>query len=168
MDYAKGKVKKYSREYTRTLKNGEKKKYKTEQVQITIPKQENIFKDDEEVLILHNNSLDDINSSDEMFAALEFQTYLLKQEIIDLNEKIMDKNNEISNLNEEIELLNKKLDKKEVKIDNNSEFIELQKAYIDQLNNYNSLKEKLVMMKSNEVYYKNMINKLKNFILYED
>ena len=36
MKFGKGTVKKYSREYTRTLKSGEKRKYKTEQIQITI------------------------------------------------------------------------------------------------------------------------------------
>ena len=50
MEFSNGTVKKYSREYTRTLKNGKKKKYKTEQVQVTVPKAENIFKDAEEVM----------------------------------------------------------------------------------------------------------------------
>ena len=36
MKTGKGVVKKYSREYNRTLKNGEKKKYTTKQIQITI------------------------------------------------------------------------------------------------------------------------------------
>lgn len=34
MKTGKGVVKKYSREYNRTLKNGEKKKYTTKQIQI--------------------------------------------------------------------------------------------------------------------------------------
>lgn len=38
MKIGKGIVKKYSREYHRTLKNGERKKYTTEQIQITVPK----------------------------------------------------------------------------------------------------------------------------------
>ena len=37
MKFGNGIVKKYSREYNRTLKNGEKKKYTTEQIQITVP-----------------------------------------------------------------------------------------------------------------------------------
>ena len=40
MKVGKGIVKKYSREYHRTLKNGERKKYTTEQIQITVPKNE--------------------------------------------------------------------------------------------------------------------------------
>ena len=51
MRHVKGIVKKYSREYTRTLKDGKRKTYKTEQIQITIPKQDNIFEDKEDVLI---------------------------------------------------------------------------------------------------------------------
>ena len=43
MKVGKGIVKKYSREYHRTLKNGERKKYTTEQIQITVPKQEDIY-----------------------------------------------------------------------------------------------------------------------------
>ena len=52
MNPRKGIVKKYSREYNRTLKNGEKKKYKTEQIQITVPKNEDIYTNKEEVLII--------------------------------------------------------------------------------------------------------------------
>ena len=36
MKFGKGIVKKYSREYNRTLKNGERKKYTTQQIQITV------------------------------------------------------------------------------------------------------------------------------------
>ena len=48
MKTGKGVVKKYSREYNRTLKNGEKKKYTTKQIQITIPKHDDIYEDKEE------------------------------------------------------------------------------------------------------------------------
>lgn len=40
MKTGKGVVKKYSREYNRTLKNGEKKNTTTKQIQITISKQD--------------------------------------------------------------------------------------------------------------------------------
>ena len=43
MDFVKGIVKKYYRSYNRTLKDGTKKTYKTEQVQITVSKSDNIF-----------------------------------------------------------------------------------------------------------------------------
>ncbi len=174
MDYATGKVKKYSREYSRTLKDGTKKKYKTEQVQITIPKQENIFEDEEEVLILHNNSLEDIDSNNEIFAALEFQNYLLKEDLADSNQKIEDKNIEISELNEKIKLLEIELENSSLKKDINNaeakinnEFLELQKAYVKQLNKVEFLQSELENKKAKELYYKSMIRKLRNFILHE-
>ena len=174
MDYATGKVKKYSREYSRTLKDGTKKKYKTEQVQITIPKQENIFEDEEEVLILPNDSLEDIDSNNEIFAALEFQNFLLKEDIAISNQNIEDKDNEIDELNEKIKLLEIELENSSLKkdIDNaeakiNNEFLELQKAYVKQLNKVELLQSELESMKAKELYYKGMIRKLKNFILHE-
>lgn len=59
MKVGKGTVKKYSREYSRTLKNGEKKTYRTEQIQITIPKGEDIFEDREEVLIIPGSEIEE-------------------------------------------------------------------------------------------------------------
>ncbi len=215
MDYATGKVKKYSREYSRTLKDGTKKKYRTEQVQITIPKQENIFEDEEEVLILTKDNIDNIESNNEIFAALEFQNYLLNQEIAkfteeseskntnleDLNQEVLnltdnisikdneikdlnqeldkltdeiiDKNNKIIELNEKLvklenELKNKSLKDKNDKAKHNLEFLELQKAYIKQLDKIEVLQSELETRRSNELYYKNMVVKLKNFILDED
>ena len=47
MKLGKGTVKKYTRKYTRTLKNGTKKKYKTEQIQITVSKQDDIYENGE-------------------------------------------------------------------------------------------------------------------------
>ena len=65
MKFGKGTVKKYSREYNRTLKNGEKKKYTTEQIQITIPKNEDIYSNEEEVLIIPNNEIETFKSIEE-------------------------------------------------------------------------------------------------------
>ena len=65
MKFGKGIVKKYSREYNRTLKNGEKKKYKTEQIQITVPKNEDIYTNKEEVLIIPSSEIEDFKSRDE-------------------------------------------------------------------------------------------------------
>ena len=69
MDYAKGKVKIFKR--YKNSKDGEKK-YKTEQVQITIPKQQNIFNDDEEVAILHDSDKNKLESQDDVAVALSF------------------------------------------------------------------------------------------------
>ena len=63
MRQVKGVVKKYSREYTRTLKDGERKTYHTEQIQISIPKDLNVFDDKEEVLILPFSEKDKLNQN---------------------------------------------------------------------------------------------------------
>ena len=57
MDLVKGIVKKYFRSYNRTLKDGTKKTYQTEQGQVTVSKSDNIFEDQEEVFILSPNIL---------------------------------------------------------------------------------------------------------------
>ena len=72
MKVGKGTVKKYSREYSRTLKNGEKKIYKTEQIQITIPKSEDIFQDHEDVLIIPNSEIDNFNKINGMSQDLTY------------------------------------------------------------------------------------------------
>ena len=61
MKYGNGIVKKYSRKYNRTLKNGERKKYTTEQIQITVPKNEDIDENKEEVLIIPNSEIEEIS-----------------------------------------------------------------------------------------------------------
>ena len=62
MKFGKGIVKKYSREYNRTLKSGESKKYTTEQIQITVPKNEDIYENKEEVLIIPNSEIDEFKN----------------------------------------------------------------------------------------------------------
>ena len=87
MKFGKGTVKKYSREYTRTLKSGEKRKYKTEQIQITIPKQEDIYENGEEVLIIPQSEKSELEDIEEIISSLEFGNYLLKEELSSLKEK---------------------------------------------------------------------------------
>ena len=84
MDFVKGIVKKYYRSYNRTLKDGTKKTYKTEQVQITVSKSDNIFDDKEEVLILPFSQAEDLQELDEMQSALELFNSMLTEE----NEKL--------------------------------------------------------------------------------
>ena len=79
MEFANGTVKKYSREYSRTLKNGKKKKYKTEQVQVTVPKAENIFEDAEDVILLRKEDFVAIEDNDELITALELCNVLLSE-----------------------------------------------------------------------------------------
>ena len=65
MKVGKGIVKKYSREYNRTLKNGERKKYTTEQIQITVPKHEDIYNNKEEVLIIPQDEIENFKNLEE-------------------------------------------------------------------------------------------------------
>lgn len=64
MDYKEGTVKKYKRQYTRTLKDGSKKQYTTEQSQVTLSKPHDVFENGENVLVLkdsHRAELDEFN-----------------------------------------------------------------------------------------------------------
>ena len=111
MDFANGTVKKYSREYTRTLKNGKKKKYKTEQVQVTVPKAENIFEDAEEVIILRkedfnnleNNNDVDIEEFEENMTALELFNLILTENIQDLESELDESKAELDKSKQELE-----------------------------------------------------------------
>ena len=76
-----GTVKKYSREYHRTLKTGEKKKYTTEQIQITVPKNEDIYSNKEEVLIIPQSEIDAFNNLEEELHAIKVANYLYIMEV---------------------------------------------------------------------------------------
>ena len=76
-----GIVKKYSREYNRTLKNGQKKKYTTEQIQITVPKNEDIYENKEEVLIIPNSEIEEFKSREDEIDALKIANYLYVEEV---------------------------------------------------------------------------------------
>ena len=119
-----GTVKKYSREYHRTLKTGEKKKYTTEQIQITVPKNEDIYTNKEEVLIIPQFEIEAFNNLEEELYANRVANYLYMMEvgklqkilneqdsseyekiIEELKQELHSKENEISNLeniNEEV------------------------------------------------------------------
>ena len=75
MKFGKGIVKKYIREYNRTLKNGERKKYTTEQIQITVPKTEDIYENDEEVLIIPNSEIENFMNMEEENDFLKVANY---------------------------------------------------------------------------------------------
>ena len=111
MKVGKGIVKKYSREYNRTLKNGEKKKYKTEQIQITVPKNEDIYDNKEEVLIIPNSEIEYFKSREEENWSLQVANYLYVEEVKKLENKIKENNsqptleyeNKINELKDELE-----------------------------------------------------------------
>ena len=88
MDFVKGIVKKYFRSYNRTLKDGTKKTYKTEQVQVTVSKSDNIFEDKEEVFIISSAQAEEFNDLDEMVSALELHNTMLVQDKKELAKKI--------------------------------------------------------------------------------
>ncbi len=81
MKTGKGVVKKYSREYNRTLKNGEKKKYTTKQIQITIPKHDDIYEDKEEVLIIPQSEIEEFKNLEDKVSALEIANYIYTNKI---------------------------------------------------------------------------------------
>ncbi|WP_407454271.1 phosphoserine phosphatase [Methanobrevibacter sp.] len=114
MKFGKGIVKKYSREYHRTLKNGEKKKYVTEQIQITVPKNEDIYKNEEEVIIIPNDEIVVFESMEKENEVLKIANYLHVEEVEELRKKLEENINpsaleyerEIRELKEQIRSLN--------------------------------------------------------------
>ena len=93
MKFGKGIVKKYSREYNRTLKSGEKKKYTTEQIQITVPKNEDIYENKEEVLIIPSSQVDEFINREEENDSLKVANYLYVEEVKKLEKKLAENNN---------------------------------------------------------------------------
>ena len=104
MKYGNGIVKKYSREYNRTLKNGERKKYTTEQIQITVPKNEDIYENMEEVLIIPNSEINEFKSREEEIETLKIANYLHVREVKELEEQIKENDNHPSTLEYENEI----------------------------------------------------------------
>lgn len=90
MKIGKGIVKKYSREYHRTLKNGERKKYTTEQIQITVPKNDDIYNNKEEVLIIPQSEIEEFESREEENEALKVANYLYIEEVNRLKQQLED------------------------------------------------------------------------------
>ena len=88
MKWGNGIVKKYSREYNRTLKNGERKKYTTEQIQITVPKNEDIYENREEVLIIPSSEIEEFKSREEEIENLKIANYLHAEEVNELEKQL--------------------------------------------------------------------------------
>jgi len=104
MKFGNGIVKKYSREYNRTLKNGERKKYTTEQIQITVPKNEDIYENKEEVLIIPNSEIEEFKSREEELEALKVANYLYVEEVNKLEKEMENNDNNPSTLEYEKEI----------------------------------------------------------------
>lgn len=123
MKFGNGIVKKYSREYNRTLKNGERKKYTTEQIQITVPKNEDIYENKEEVLIIPNSEIEEFKSREEEIEILKIANYLYVEEVKELERQLentgdtstLEFEKEINELKAEIEVKNQALSEMESK-----------------------------------------------------
>ena len=127
MKFGNGIVKKYSREYNRTLKNGQRKKYTTEQIQITVPKNEDIYENKEEVLIIPSSEIEAFKSREEEIESLKIANYLYVEEVKELERRLAGNNNhpstleyekEIEELKETIKKQNDALSEIESKYDN--------------------------------------------------
>lgn len=113
MDFVKGIVKKYFRSYNRTLKDGTKKTYKTEQVQITVSKSDNIFEDKEEVIILSKAQAEELEDLDELQSASELYNVILSDENEKLAKELNRVEEELQKSSSELKALSEKLDNRE-------------------------------------------------------
>lgn len=129
MKIGKGIVKKYSREYNRTLKNGERKKYTTEQIQITVPKHEDIYQNKEEVLIIPQSEIETFYNIEEENQVLKIANYLHVEEVKEL-ERQLEENINPSTLEFQSEIENLKAELAQ----RNNDLAEME-------NKYNSLHE---------------------------
>ena len=113
MDLVKGIVKKYFRSYNRTLKDGTKKTYKTEQVQVTVSKSDNIFEDKEEVFILSSAQAEELNELDELQAAQELFNSMLVEENEKLSKDFTIAKDDLHVTSSKLQAISEKLDKRE-------------------------------------------------------
>lgn len=117
MDFVKGIVKKYYRSYNRTLKDGTKKTYKTEQVQVTVSKSDNIFEDKEEVFILPISQAEELSDLDEIKSALELFNSMLSEENENLTKDLNVAKDKLDNSSSKVKTLFEKLDEREEQLE---------------------------------------------------
>lgn len=117
MDFVKGIVKKYFRSYNRTLKDGTKKTYKTEQVQVTISKSDNIFDDKEEVCIISNSQANEIAESQDMISALELFNAMLSEENKKLSDSLKETQKDLFDHSSKLEAFTVELDDNKLELD---------------------------------------------------
>ena len=117
MDLVKGIVKKYFRSYNRTLKDGTKKTYKTEQVQVTVSKSDNIFEDKEEVFIISADQAEEFNEFDELKSALELFNIMLLEENKKLTKDFSIADDDLHVVSSKLKVLSDKLDKREEQLE---------------------------------------------------
>ena len=127
MDFVKGIVKKYYRSYNRTLKDGTKKTYKTEQVQVTVSKSDNIFEDKEEVFILPIAQAEELNELDEMQSAYELFNGILTVDNEKLSNELNITKEELNNSSSKLEAILDELDKKEEELEESRKRLDILK-----------------------------------------
>ena len=127
MDLVKGIVKKYFRSYNRTLKDGTKKTYKTEQVQVTVSKSDNIFEDKEEVFIISSDQAEEFNDLDEMVSALELHNTMLVQDKKELAKKFAVADEDLQAASSELKAISEKLAIKEEELAKSNEKLRILK-----------------------------------------
>ena len=127
MDFVKGIVKKYFRSYNRTLKDGTKKTYKTEQVQVTVSKSDNIFEDKEEVFIISADQAEELNDIDEMLSALELHNTMLVQDKKELAKKFAVADEDLQTASSELKAISEKLAIKEEELAKSNEKLRILK-----------------------------------------
>lgn len=156
MIYGKGVVKKYSREYVRTLKNGTKKKYKTQQIQITVPKQEDIYEDGEEVLIFPSSSNEDLEDSFEVISTLELSNNILTADLEKAKIKLDQKNSTIKDYEEKIRELEENVPEDKAPTVVEVPDTKLLNSYNELKEDYDAIVEKLESNKQSLESYKNL------------
>ena len=139
MKVGKGVVKKYSREYNRTLKNGQRKKYTTEQIQITVPKNEDIYENKEDVLIIPQSEIETFINLEKELEDVKIANYLHVEEVKKLEQ--IKGNNDRSQYHEKIEELGRELHDKQTQIQSLKENNKEDKIAILEKENY-SIKDK--------------------------
>lgn len=158
MDFVKGIVKKYFRSYNRTLKDGTKKTYQTEQVQVTIPKSDNVFEDKEEVFILSENQLKQIEENEEMISALELFNTMLKEKNKKLTDSLEDTQSQLYTNSSQLEAFTLELDDSKVELDKSNKKLLVLKEDCSNLRD---------QLEENKLTITNLKNQLddKNFII---
>ena len=99
------------------MKDGTKKTYKTEQVQVTVSKSDNIFDDKEEVFIISADQAEEFNDLDEMISALELHNTMLVQEKKELVKKFTIADEDLQTTSSKLKALSDKLDKREEQLE---------------------------------------------------
>lgn len=158
MDFVKGIVKKYFRSYNRTLKDGTKKTYKTEQVQVTISKSENVFEDKQDVFIISQEQAEEIDNNKEMLSAYELFNSMLSEDNKKLRNELEEVKNELYSNTTKLQAFTIELD------DNKNELDKSNKKLLVLKEDCSNLRDQLEESKATISNLKDQLDD-KNFII---